>query len=151
MEGLFYVLLMLHILGAICGLGATFALPFVMKGATTVSTAKYALAVNAKVEKLAKVGSITLLITGIIMGVLHPSLFITPWYLISIVLYILIQPVVSYLLPKHAKTMVAILEGATSEELPGAYVEVAKKTVPLNFLAQIAVVILVFFMVFKPF
>ena len=151
MEVLFYVLLMLHILGAICGLGATFASPFIMKGATTVSTAKYALAVNAKVDKLAKVGSITLLITGIIMGVLHPSLFITPWYLISIILYILIQPVVAYLLPKHAKTMVVILEGVTSEELPDTYSKVAKKKLPLSLLAQIVVLILVYFMVFKPF
>ncbi|WP_438346977.1 hypothetical protein ACP8HI_14685 [Paenibacillus sp. FA6] len=32
MDILFQVLLFAHILGAICGLGATFATPFIMKG-----------------------------------------------------------------------------------------------------------------------
>lgn len=68
---LFDLVLTVHILGAICGLGATFASPYIMKGAKTVSTAKYAHNVNAKVEKLAKSGSITLLLTGLILGAIH--------------------------------------------------------------------------------
>ena len=61
MDILFQVLLLVHILGAICGLGATFATPFIMKGGNTVTTAKTAHAVNVKVEKLAKMGSLTFL------------------------------------------------------------------------------------------
>lgn len=151
LEIFFKILLFFHILGSICGLGATFASPFIMKGARTVSTAKYAHAVNAKVEKLAKVGSITLLVTGLIMAMIHPYLFTNGWYILSLILYIIVQPVVAYLLPKNAKQMVAILEVEKGEALPNSYIEIAQKTGPLNMLAQVALVILVFLMVFKPF
>lgn len=151
MDTLFTVLLLAHILGAICGLGATFASPFIMKGGTTVTTAKSAHAVNQKVEKLAKIGSFTLLGTGLAMGIMHTYLFSMGWYIISITLYIAVQPVVAYLLPKYAKEMVVILEETQSDELPQSYGVIAQKTAPLNIIAQLAVFVIVFFMVFKPF
>lgn len=151
MDILFAVLLFAHILGAICGLGATFATPFIMKGGITVTTAKTAHAVNHKVEKLAKIGSFTLLGTGLMMGIMHTYLFTMGWYITSIALYIAIQPVVAYLLPKYAKEMVVILDETHSDELPQSYGVIAQKTAPLSILAQIAVFAIVFFMVFKPF
>ena len=55
------IIVIIHILAAIIGLGATFASPFIMSSAKTVTTSTYAHKVNAKVEKLAKIGSLTLL------------------------------------------------------------------------------------------
>ena len=151
LEILFKLLLLLHILGAICGLGATFASPFIMKNAKNVRTAAYAHQVNCKVEKLAKMGSVTLLITGLIMGILHPYLFKAGWYLISIGLYILTQPFVAYLIPKHTKTLISILEQNEGDKLPSDYIQVSKKIAPQTLTAQMILVILVFLMVFKPF
>lgn len=151
LEILFKLLLLLHILGAICGLGATFASPFIMKNARNVRTAAYAHMVNGKVEKLAKIGSITLLLTGLIMAIIHPYLFKTGWYIVSIALYILTQPIVAYLIPKHTKTLISILGQAEGDELPYDYIQVSKKIAPLTMAAQVLLVILVFLMVFKPF
>lgn len=47
--------------------------------------------------------------------------------------------------------MIKILNEAEGEELPNSYFEIAKKTVPLNAIAQIALFVLVILMVFKPF
>ena len=69
------IIVIIHILTAIIGLGATFASPFIMSSAKTVTTSTYAHKVNAKVEKLAKIGSLTLLVTGLILGFIHPYLF----------------------------------------------------------------------------
>ncbi|RUL50908.1 DUF2269 family protein [Lysinibacillus antri] len=151
MDILFLLVLVLHILGAICGLGATFASPYIMKGARNVRTATYAHAVNARIEKLAKMGSITLLVTGLIMAIIHPYLFTTGWYIVSIVLYILTQPIVAYFIPKHTKTLVSILATAKDDELPSEYIQVLKKIAPLTVTTQVLLVILVVLMVFKPF
>lgn len=151
MEIIFNNLLVFHILGAICGLGATFASPFIMNGVRNVRTAVYAHTVNAKVEKLAKTGSITLLVSGLIMGFIHPYLFTTGWYITSIILYIITQPIVAYILPRHEKAMLEILRSAENDDLPKEYIQIAKKTGRLMFIAQIILVILVILMVYKPF
>ncbi|WP_158582941.1 DUF2269 family protein [Ureibacillus yapensis] len=150
MDILFKTLLLIHILGGICGLGATFASPYIMKSARTVKSAFTAHMVNAKVEQLAKAGSIALLLTGLIMGFLHPYLFTTGWYITAIVLYLVTQPIVAYLLPRYDKAMLEILKTAEGEDLPSEYIRIAKKTVPLNLAAHVLLILLVFLMVFKP-
>lgn len=151
MEILFSILLVLHILGAICGLGAAFASPYIMNSGRNVRSAFTAHMVNAKVEKLAKIGSITLLVTGLIMGFMHPYLFTTGWYITSIVLYILTQPIVAYLLPRYGRTMLELLEQANGEDLPSEYIQFAQKTKPLTITTYVLLVLLVVLMVFKPF
>lgn len=151
LEILFKFLLLIHILGGICGLGATFATPYIMKSARNVKSAFTAHMVNAKVEKLAKTGSIALLASGLIMGFLHPYLFSNGWYVTSIILFIAAQPIVAYLLPRHEKAMLEILEATDGEDLTSEYLQIAKKTVPLHLAAQVLLVLLVFLMVFKPF
>ncbi len=148
---LFKLLLIIHILGAICGLGATFASPYIMNSARNVRTAFTAHMINAQVEKLAKIGSIALLTSGLIMGFIHPYLFITGWYITSIVLYILTQPIVAYLIPRYERSMLEILEQSKSEDLPSEYIQIAKKTKPLTLTTYVLLVLLVFLMVFKPF
>ncbi|MCM3387851.1 DUF2269 family protein [Ureibacillus chungkukjangi] len=151
MDILFKLLLIIHILGAICGLGATFASPYIMNSARNVRTAFTAHMINAQVEKLAKIGSIALLTSGLIMGFIHPYLFITGWYITSIVLYILTQPIVAYLIPRYERSMLEILEQSKSEDLPSEYIQIAKKTKPLTLTTYVLLVLLVFLMVFKPF
>ncbi|KGR74930.1 DUF2269 family protein [Ureibacillus sinduriensis] len=151
MEILFKFLLSIHILGAICGLGATFASPFVMKSARNVRSAFTAHMVNAKIEKLAKIGSIALVASGLVMGFIHPYLFTTGWYIASIVLYILTQPVVAYVLPRYERAMLEILGQTKGDDLPSEYIQVANKTKPFTFTTYFLLILLVFLMVFKPF
>ncbi|MFC7687004.1 DUF2269 family protein [Ureibacillus sp. GCM10028918] len=151
MDILFKTLLLLHILGAICGLGATFASPIIMKSARNVKSAFTAHMVNEKIEKLAKIGSIILLVSGLVMAFIHPYLFTTGWYITSIVLYIMTQPIVAYLLPRYERAMLEILEQANGEDLPSEYIQIANKTKPLTLTTYFLLVLLVFLMVFKPF
>lgn len=148
-------LLFVHIVGAVCGLGATFAIPVLMSKAKTVNQANYAMNVNSGIEKLAKVGSITLLVSGLIMGFINPYLFQEAWYWLSIVLYIAIQPIVAYLIPKKAKEQQAILneigESEQNGPLPDSYHVISKQILPLNAAAQILAVVFILIMTFKPF
>jgi Predicted integral membrane protein (DUF2269) len=141
----------IHILAAVCGLGATFALPVLMSMPKKVSQAQFAMAVSVGVEKLAKIGSITLLVTGLIMGFISPALFKQVWYIASIVIYIGIQPIVAYLLPKYAKLQANILQDQEGEDLPQAYFAISQKIKPMNIIAQISAIILIILMTIKPF
>ncbi|WP_142329568.1 hypothetical protein [Bacillus sp. es.036] len=58
-------LLAVHIIVAVCGLGATFALPVLMGLPKTVSQARFDHSVSTGFEKIAKIGSLTLLVTGL--------------------------------------------------------------------------------------
>ncbi|WP_240374028.1 DUF2269 family protein [Bacillus piscicola] len=145
------LIILVHIIAAVCGLGATFALPVLMNKPKTVTQAQFAFTVNAGVEKLAKVGSITLLITGLMLGIMNPHLFTQGWYIISIIVFIAIQPVVIVVLPKKMAKQMKILETHDGTELPEAYKQIGKQLAPFHSMTHIAAVVLIILMVLKPF
>ncbi|WP_026559632.1 DUF2269 family protein [Bacillus sp. J37] len=145
------LLLVIHIVAAVVGLGASFGMPVLMSSVKTVPQAKFAFAVSKGIEKFAKVGSITLLITGIIMAIIQPYLFKEIWYIASLVIYVAVQPIAAGLLPKKAKLQMKTLENYQGEELPDEYNTLAKESVPLNNVLHIAAIVLIILMTIKPF
>lgn len=148
---MYSLLLFLHCIGAVMGLGAAFGFPLIAKSGTTTSKAKFALELINKLEILPKVGSIALLITGIIMGIISPDLFKTGWFILSIVIYLLVQIITIGLMPKQLKSQAQILQGHSAEELPQEYVILAKKSAKLDGITHLAAFVLILLMVFKPF
>ncbi|QCJ42879.1 DUF2269 family protein [Bacillus sp. S3] len=148
---LYTFILLIHIVAAVVGLGATFGMPVLMGKVKNVSQAKFALLVSQGTEKLAKIGSITLLITGIIMAIIHPELFKEIWYIASIVIYIAVQPIAAGILPKKAKLQIEVLEKHQGEELPEEYKKLAKQAIPLNNILHMAAILLIILMTIKPF
>lgn len=148
---LYTFILLIHIVAAVVGLGATFGMPVLMGKVKNVSQAKFALLVSQGTEKLAKIGSITLLITGIIMAIIHQELFKEIWYIASIVIYIAVQPIAAGILPKKAKLQIEVLEKHQGEELPEEYIKLAKQVIPLNNILHIAAILLIILMTIKPF
>lgn len=142
---------LIHILSAIIGLGASFASPIILKGGKTVQSAQVAHSINTKVEGLVKVGSIVLLITGIGLGFMNNTLFQQGWYWTSIGLYIAIQPIVAYLMPKEVKKQEAILQSAKDDILPVTYHDSTKKIINFHKIAAVVVIVLVIMMSVKPF
>lgn len=145
------ILLFLHVVAAVCGLGATFALPPIMKMPKNVSQAKFTMEVSKKVEKLAKIGSITLLLTGLLMGWAHPYLFHQIWFVTSLVIYLLLQPIVAGVFPKKMKQEMAVLENTPGEELPEEYFVISNELKPYDILINSAAILLLLLMTIKPF
>ena len=145
------VVLVVHILAAVCGLGAVFANPSIMKRGTTVTSAKQALETAHAVEKYAKVGSITLLLTGLLLGILNTSLFTQVWYITSLALYLAVQPIVAYMIPKRVEKLNQILEKKETDELPGEFLPLAIQVGKLDNIARISVFVLIILMTLKPF
>jgi uncharacterized membrane protein len=145
------VLVVLHVLSSIIGLGASFAMPVVTKFAKTASQAKYALELNAKIEILPKIGSLTLLITGLLLGFLETSLFTEIWYITSLIVYVLAQVLVIGIIPKKQRQMAEILAVHDGDELPDAYLTVDKEMDFNVYILNSLAVIIIILMVVKPF
>ncbi len=145
------ILVLLHVIGAICGMGASFAQPLLMNKAKTVKQAEFSHRVNHGIDKLVVIGTFTLLITGLIMGALNTYLFTQGWYIISLILFITILPVAGAIVPKKAAQQVEILKNHKGDELPESYLTLKKQTAPFNRYTYIATVIIVILMVTKPF
>lgn len=148
----FYLfLLIIHLIAAVVGLGASFGMPVLMSNVKTVSQAKFTLKVAKGIEKYAKIGSITLLVTGIIMAILQPYLFKEIWYIASLVIYVAVQPIAAGILPKKAKAQLEVLENHQGDELPEEYRRLAKETIPFNNILYGSAIILIILMTLKPF
>jgi uncharacterized membrane protein len=144
-------LVLIHIIAAIVGLGASFAMPVVTKFAKTASQARFALELNTKIETLPKIGSLTLLATGLLLGYLNSALFSEVWYISSLVIYVLAQVLVIGIIPKKQKQMGEILESHEGDELPDSYRTVDKQLDPYVYLLHGLAVVLIVLMVVKPF
>ena len=145
------ILVLIHILGAICGIGASFAQPFLLNKPKTVKQAEFAHHVNHGVDKLVVIGTFTLLISGLIMGILNTHLFTQGWYIISLILFITILPVAGAIVPKKAAKQVEILKNHKGDQLPESYLTIKKQAVPFYRYTYAATVIIVILMVTKPF
>ena len=73
------IIVLLHVIGAVCGIGAQFALPFLTSKAKTAKQAEFVPRVNHGIDKLIVIGTFMVLITGLIMGAMHPQLFTRGW------------------------------------------------------------------------
>ncbi len=94
------IIVLLHVIGAICGIGAQFAQPLLVNKPKTVKQAQFALHANHAIDKLVIIGTITILLTGIVMGIMNTDLFTQGWYIISLILFITILPVAGGIVPK---------------------------------------------------
>ncbi|MBT2685934.1 DUF2269 family protein [Bacillus sp. ISL-37] len=149
---LYGLLVLVHIIAAVVGLGASFGMPVVAKfGAKSVTNAKVCFEINKKIEIFAKVGSLTLLASGILMAIVNPVLWSQGWFIGSLIIYVLIQPVVAAMLPKTIEKQVDIVMNSGDGELPAEYHQLDKKVAKLNAIAHVAAVVLIVLMSTKPF
>ncbi|MBY6038137.1 DUF2269 domain-containing protein [Fictibacillus nanhaiensis] len=148
---LYETLVVLHVIAAVAGLGASFAMPVVYKFAKTASQAQFVLHLNKKIETLPKIGSLSLLATGLLLGALNTALFNEIWYISSLVIYALSQIIVIGIIPKKQKEMEDILASHEGEELPESFRTVNKQLDPYVYLLHSLAFVLIFLMVVKPF
>ena len=145
------IIVLIHVLGAVCGIGASFASPLLLNRAKTAKQAEFALHVNHAIDKVVVIGTFTLLGTGLIMGALNPNLFTQGWYITSLILFVTILPVAGVIVPKKVAQQVEILKNHNGNELPSAYIQIKKQMDPFNRYTYIATVMIILFMVTKPF
>ncbi|MCA1055731.1 DUF2269 family protein [Rossellomorea aquimaris] len=145
------VLLTIHILSAIVGIGSTFLFPLILAIPKKVKELQLALRVLNKGADYPKFGAILLLLSGLGMGALNTELFQKGWYITAIIL--LLTAVLIYILRilprlKTAIDHVADIEG---EEIPQTYYDLKNGIKPFMITASAIDVIIILLMIWKPF
>jgi hypothetical protein len=148
---LYGFIVLIHVIAAVTGLGASFAMPIVLKGAKTADQARYSLGLNQKIETVVKIGSIALLLTGLILGAINTELFTEIWYIASIVIYLAVQVVVAGIMPKKIKRMEEIITNHKGKDLPEEFTRINLELKPYNMILHTSAVILIILMSIKPF
>jgi uncharacterized membrane protein len=145
----FQLAVIIHVGAAIMGLGGSFVFSMIARRAKTTTQAKHILQLLLSLEILPKAGSILLLLTGLIFGIKMPYLFMTGWYITSIILYIPILVLIISVIPNNRKKQLDLVTAHTDEELPAQYVAIAKRSAKLEGMLYILVYLLIVLMVFR--
>lgn len=145
------LVVLVHVIAAVTGLGASFAMPTILKGAKTADQARYSLGLNKKIETIVKIGSIALLLTGLILGFLNTELFTKVWYIASIVIYLAVQVLVAGIMPKKIKRMEQVIHDHKGSELPAEFTKINLELKPYNAILHTSAVLLIILMSLKPF
>lgn len=149
---MFYTFLVLiHVLAAIIGVGATFVFPVLMSSPKNLTQLKFTLGILKKMELYPKIGGAFLLLTGFIMGFLSPSYFKEIWFSGSIVLYIVIQIFIIGIVDRKLKAVLPLVMEAEGEEIPNEYNNFSKSTQPIHMVVHFLAISIIVLMSARPF
>lgn len=148
---LYKILVFIHIFSAILGMGPGFILTTVVKSGKTMTELRHSYKIRHKLHIYVMVGGILLLITGVSMGLLNPSLFRMGWYVTSLVLFLAALAIGPLVLSPRSKPVKALLASHKGEEIPQEYWRLSKILFRFETLENVIFIIIIALMILKPF
>lgn len=150
MEAVEKILVLIHVLAAIIGIGPAFVLPVISHSARTSSQLRFVYHLNDKINKFPKVGGITLLVTGILLMILDHTGFTKMWLNVSLVLFVIIEILIIGFLDPAMKSASKFLKKNKGEGIPEGYLPMASRINVLNRIVHILTVLIIILMVIRP-
>ncbi|MDF2790995.1 MAG: hypothetical protein K0S80_4097 [Neobacillus sp.] len=144
-------IVVLHIFSAIMGMGPGFILTTVVKSGKNMTELRHSYAVRHKLHIFVMVGGTLVLITGLIMGFMNPSLFRMGWYVISLVLFLAALAIGPLVLSPRSKPVKALLASYKGEEIPEEYYRLSKILFRYEYLENAIFIVIIALMILKPF
>jgi len=145
------VVVFIHIFSAILGMGPGFILTTVVKSGKTMTELRHSYKIRHKLHIFVMVGGALLLITGLTMGFLNPSLFRMGWYVTSLVLFLAALAIGPLVLSPRSKPIKALLESHKGDEIPEDYWRLSKVLFRFEHLENVIFLIIIALMILKPF
>lgn len=145
------VLLSIHILSAIVGIGATFLFPLILALPKKLKELQLALRVVKKGADYPKFGAILLLLTGLGMGAMNAELFQKGWYITAIVLLLIAVLIYVLRILPGLKQAIDHVSGIEGDDIPESYDDMKRGIKPYMITASVIDVIIVLLMIWKPF
>lgn len=148
----YQLLLVVHILSAIIGLGPGFVMIYIVTFAQSMEELRYSYRLRHRIHIFVMIGGIGLLITGIWMGILHPYLLKTGWYVVSFILYMVALAMGPFVLkPLLAPIKKFLNEASESDTIPKPYEKLARRLFFWERFEMILFIVIIFLMILKPF
>ncbi len=145
------IIVVLHIFSAIMGMGPGFILTTVVKSGKTMTELRHSYAIRHKLHIFVMVGGTLLLITGLMMGFMNPSLFRMGWYVTSLVLFLAALAIGPLVLSPRSKPVKALLASHKGEEIPDEYFRLSKILFRYEHLENAIFIVIIALMILKPF
>lgn len=145
------VVVFIHIFSAIVGMGPGFILTTVVKSGNTMTELRHSYKIRHKLHIFVMVGGTLLLITGLTMGLINPSLFRMGWYVISLVLFLAALAIGPLVLSPRSKPVKELLASHKGEEIPEEYWRLSKVLFQFETLENVIFSIIIALMILKPF
>ncbi|SFE15748.1 Uncharacterized membrane protein [Lentibacillus persicus] len=144
-------LVFIHVFSAILGLGPGFVMIFVVTKADTMTELRHAYTIRNRLHIFVMVGGTLLLLTGLWMGALNPSLFVQGWYVLSLVLFLIALAFGPAVLSPLARPVKRLLKEHKGEHIPEEYHALANKLFFYERMENIIFLVVIALMVLKPF
>ncbi len=145
------ILVFIHIFSAILGMGPGFILTTVVKSGKNMTELRHSYKIRHRLHIFVMIGGTLLLITGLSMGFLNPSLFKMGWYVTSLILFLAALAIGPLVLSPRSKPVKALLESHKGEEIPAEYWRLSKILFQFENLENIIFLIIISLMILKPF
>ncbi|MEH7354054.1 DUF2269 family protein [Neobacillus drentensis] len=145
------VVVFIHIFSAILGMGPGFILTTVVKSGNTMIELRHSYKIRHKLHIFVMIGGALLLISGLTMGLLNPSLFRMGWYVTSLVLFLAALAIGPLVLSPRSKPIKALLESHKGDEIPEEYWRLSKILFQYEHLENVIFLIIIALMILKPF
>lgn len=150
MHQLYTLLVGIHIFAAIIGIGPDLVWNRVLKTAGNMHELKSVHKMIGKVSSVSSVGFGLLLISGLLLGLMNPSLFKTFWYVLAIGLFIVLGIYSSLTTERKMKMMQHMTETHNGEDIPQQYIELLKQKTFHDWIQNALIILIFMLMIFKP-
>jgi uncharacterized membrane protein len=145
------ILVFIHIFSAILGMGPGFILTTVVKSGKNMTELRHSYRIRHKLHIFVMVGGTLLLITGLSMGFINPSLFRMGWYVTSLFLFLAALAIGPLVLSPRSKPVKELLATHKGEEIPEEYWSLSKVLFRFEDLENVIFLIIIALMILKPF
>lgn|SRR5690625_2728473 len=145
------VLVFIHIISAIVGLGPGFVLTFIVMKTKNMTEVRHAFYLRNRIHIFVMIGGILLLVTGLLMGFLNPALLKQGWYFTSLVLFLITLASGPFVLKPLLKPIQRILTEHEGEEIPQEYYKYANRLFLSEHILNLILFAIIVLMILKPF
>ncbi|KXK45853.1 MAG: hypothetical protein BWX95_02453 [Bacteroidetes bacterium ADurb.Bin141] len=151
MADLYRVLVVIHVLSAILGLGPGFVMIYVVTRATNMTELKHAYLIRNRLHNFVIVGGTLLLLSGLAMGIITPYLFRAGWYVTALILFLVALAFGPVMLSPRSKPIKQLLQSHRGENIPEAYYPLARELFFYERVENVIFIIIILLMILKPF
>ncbi|MCZ2338941.1 MAG: DUF2269 domain-containing protein [Chitinophagales bacterium] len=148
---MYRILLLVHVLSAILGMGPGFVMIYIVTRATNMTELRHAYLIRNRLHIFVMVGGSLLLVTGLIMGAINPLLFHFKWYVTSLVLFLIALGFGPIVLSPRSKPIKELLKTYQGDDIPDEYYRLAKKLFFYERIENVLFIVVIILMVTKPF
>lgn len=144
------ILVFIHVISAILGLGPGFIMIYVVQKANTMTELKHAYYIRNRIHIFVMVGGTLLLVTGLLMGFIRPYLFKQIWFSLSLILFLIALAVGPTILSPKAKPIKQMLHDVADDQIPHQYYGLARQLFFYERLTNVVFIVIITLMIFKP-